>query len=430
MNILFVNYGGLRSNSIEHIFGFAGALEALGHSCTVALPEEESGRGVSLRLVGYDHVINGLPLFGEDASPDIIHAWTPRECVRRAVLPALRRYPDARLVLHLEDNEQWITARTAGVPYRQLLGCSPRECAYLVPPHCMHPHHGAAFLGQADGVTVITPSLADFVPEGIPVQSVLPGVDVRMFRPMPPDPALRRMFDIPENARLIYYPGGVNSMNRDDLLLLFQALPMINRQGLVCHLIQTGPHADEFIGQVDPSLRRYVHVAGYVDKDMVPRLMALADVLVQPGRLDMFNRYRLPSKIPQFLAAGRPVIIPDANIADLLEDDRDVLLLREGTSEEIARRCIELFMNPDKAARMGAAAAAFAQAHFDAESNTRRLLSFYESVTKRAAGSGGASPSVSRGWGALRWLDPLWMHSRLLRLKYRGLVRPDEDPVR
>ena len=50
---------------------------------------------------------------------------------------------------------------------------------------------------------------------------------------------------------------------------------------------------------------------------------ALADVLVQPGRAGPFNDYRLPSKLPEFLSAGRPVVLPATNLARQL---RDVLL--------------------------------------------------------------------------------------------------------
>jgi hypothetical protein len=44
-------------------------------------------------------------------------------------------------------------------------------------------------------------------------------------------------------------------------------------------------------------------------------LLALADLLVQPGKPDAFNDYRFPSKLPEFLSVGRPVILPDTNIA-------------------------------------------------------------------------------------------------------------------
>ena len=46
----------------------------------------------------------------------------------------------------------------------------------------------------------------------------------------------------------------------------------------------------------------------------LPALLRLADVLVQPGESNRFNTHRLPSKLPEFLASGRPVIMPRANL--------------------------------------------------------------------------------------------------------------------
>ena len=62
----------------------------------------------------------------------------------------------------------------------------------------------------------------------------------------------------------------------------------------------------------------------------IPGYLALADAYVQPGAPDDFNRYRLPSKLPEFLAMGRPVILPACNLGNELTDGENALLLREG----------------------------------------------------------------------------------------------------
>ena len=54
----------------------------------------------------------------------------------------------------------------------------------------------------------------------------------------------------------------------------------------------------------------------------IPGYLALADAFVQPGAADDFNRYRLPSKLPEFLAMGRPVVLPDCNIGHDLDARR------------------------------------------------------------------------------------------------------------
>ena len=79
----------------------------------------------------------------------------------------------------------------------------------------------------------------------------------------------------------------------------------------------------------------------------IPGYLALADAFVQPGAADDFNRYRLPSKLPEFLAMGRPVVLPDCNIGHDLVDGRSALLLSEGDGLEIAARVEQLLDDPE-----------------------------------------------------------------------------------
>ena len=62
----------------------------------------------------------------------------------------------------------------------------------------------------------------------------------------------------------------------------------------------------------------------------IPGYLALADAFVQPGGPDDFNRYRLPSKLPEFLAMGRPVMLPHCNIGHDLDARRERAAARAG----------------------------------------------------------------------------------------------------
>ena len=92
--------------------------------------------------------------------------------------------------------------------------------------------------------------------------------------------------------------------------------------------------------------------------------MALADVFVQPGKIDPFEDLRLPGKVPEFLAMGRPVLMPDVNISHLFKDGVDAVFLRTGSAEEIALKCIDLFSDPQQAGRIGRAGRLLAEKYF------------------------------------------------------------------
>ena len=69
---------------------------------------------------------------------------------------------------------------------------------------------------------------------------------------------------------------------------------------------------------------------GQVERRLLIDLLKSADLFVQPGRPGPFNDYRLPSKLPEFMAVGRPIVLPFANVGTRLRDGVDAMLLREG----------------------------------------------------------------------------------------------------
>jgi hypothetical protein len=71
------------------------------------------------------------------------------------------------------------------------------------------------------------------------------------------------------------------------------------------------------------------------------------------------------------------VLLPNVNIAHQFEDGVNAIILKEGTPEEITKRCLELFANPQKIEALGKAAREFALIHFDIQKQTQALLAAY-----------------------------------------------------
>jgi glycosyltransferase involved in cell wall biosynthesis len=132
-------------------------------------------------------------------------------------------------------------------------------------------------------------------------------------------------------------------------------------------------------------VKRHVLDLGFIEKAKLPKLLALADVLVQPGRTGAFNDYRLPSKLPEFLAIGKPVALPTSNLAALMQDGREAVFLPTGTPEEIADTCQRLFGDAALRASLAENGVQFARKYFDLATNTRELAKFYTETVARPA---------------------------------------------
>jgi GT2 family glycosyltransferase len=152
-----------------------------------------------------------------------------------------------------------------------------------------------------------------------------------------------------------------------------------------CKHVRTGINPPHYANELAALAAGNTIDLGFIEKARLAPLLALADVLVQPGAADTFNDYRLPSKIPEFLFAGRPAVIPLANLAREMIDGEHALLLSTGTPDEIAEKCLRVFNDPALAQRLREGARAFAHTHFDLKANTASLLAFYERVQANAA---------------------------------------------
>jgi len=398
LNLLFVNYGDFTTNSLNHIGGFANTLSAAGHACAVAVPDGlETLRHVADSLfipISHAEAVARPGLFPDGRPADVIHAWTPREGVRKCVLAYQRAVvaagkTPARLILHLEDNEHFLLENYTGRTLEQLRGMNPADLDGMLHERLSHPFRAESFLGLADAVTHIIGPLAENVPPGVPALLLFPGVDFQLYRPdlagSAEVVAERAALGLPPGERLVVFSGSNTFANEPEMRELYLAVALLNQQGVPCRLLRTGLNSPRFQAGLPEDVRRHVTDLGFVEKRRLPRLLALADVLVQPGHPGPYNDYRLPSKVPEFLASGRPVILPRANLAALMEEGREALFLGAGTPEEIAAACRRVFDDPALGATLGRHGAAFARMHFDLVHNTRLLADFYAVATARPA---------------------------------------------
>ena len=208
-------------------------------------------------------------------------------------------------VVHLEDNEDYLRSSALEMPVNERDRPQPMDLS--------HPTRYREFLRQADGVTMITEELKEFNVGDRPHHLMRPGIDADRFRPdlTPAEP--RERLGLRRDDFVLVYHGTMHYANQHEMMSLYLAVTLLRRRGLPVRLVRLGYTS---LGGVDPvgfgSLMDGIVELGRVPWHQIPNYLALADAFVQPGAPDDFNRYRLPSKLPEFLAMGRPVVLPIA----------------------------------------------------------------------------------------------------------------------
>ena len=384
MNLLLLAYGDYYSNGSIHVFNFANWLVELGHDCCVAVPDnKESVSNIGnpkFNNFNFAEILNGSQRFKNGLGPDIVHCWTPREIVRRMV-ESLHSRSKFKLVIHLEDDEEMVTASMTGRTVEGLRLASSKSLTDL-PIALTNPTQFKAFLGSADGITIITDQLKDYVPDGTRCHLLWPGVDIQKFTIS--ETLDRSTMGIAESENVVVYTGGVHPLIANEVRSLYLAIGLLNKRGCPTRLVRTGKNMCEFLLESDSWVRQFVTELGVIRWSEIPKVVAFADVLIQPGKATPFNSMRLPSKLPEFFAAAKPVLLPITNVGHLVRDGVDAVLTYGGSAEELCGCLQVLFRHESLRQTLGVNGRNFAKRYFDWATNTKGLAKFYETVLSDA----------------------------------------------
>ncbi|MDQ6809815.1 MAG: hypothetical protein M3Z64_10415, partial [Verrucomicrobiota bacterium] len=247
-NILFALYHDFSANSAVHVHNFANCLSDRDHAVAVAIPQSENAGtdfGEQRYSVCTFDEVDGewSDLFENGESPDILHAWTPRENVR-LFCEKVAGLCEATLFIHLEDNEELILEANFGRPFEKIA----RSRSIEIPKNLAHPRRYRAFIASAAGVTVIIDELARFVPSATPKLTLWPGAERKLFYPRPRDNDLLASLGIDPQATVLCYTGNVHSANAREVRSLYVAAAVLNREGIPTRLIRAGRDFCAFLG--------------------------------------------------------------------------------------------------------------------------------------------------------------------------------------
>jgi glycosyltransferase involved in cell wall biosynthesis len=312
---------------------------------------------------------------GDDFFCDLIHAWTPRERVRLFV-EKMRLKRKVPLIVHLEDNEEYLSEVRLGKPFKELASLPQEELDVRVQANAYHPLRGKHFLDQAQGLSVIINSLSRFNP-GHPLFVLPPTVDDQLFFPRSVNEKLRHQLEIPEETIVLVYTDNVHAGNLDEVGELYNAVSVLNQNGKAAVLLRTGQNI--VTGETGWNTSHEIPL-GWVKRDQLPNILAAADFLIQPGKPGPFNNERVPNKLPEYFAMGRPVVLPRTNLGLEVIHNQEAYVLHKAVGPEIARAVLEIVNDTQLRDRLSHGARSFYETHLASPRITPDLLAYYCSI--------------------------------------------------
>jgi glycosyltransferase involved in cell wall biosynthesis len=173
----------------------------------------------------------------------------------------------------------------------------------------------------------------------------------------------------PAGEPLVVFAG---SPQYDEAIrFVFAAMERVWEDVPDCRLVVTGANPSDpasrwLRGEAQRSGRdARLELAGYVDREELLRLYGQARALLVPLFDDLRSRARFPTKIGEYLAAGRPVVTNAVGeIPRYFEDGVDAVICPPGDALAFGERLSVLLRDPEGAAAIGRAGRALAERRF------------------------------------------------------------------
>lgn len=301
--------------------------------------------------------------------PDVVHAIDCRPVV---ILPALvARMLGAKLVISWWDlfgRGGTIATRSSGL-YRHTAGV-------------VEAFFERFFRRFADSATVISRQLqTELEALGYPSEKILLqrlGCDTKRFVPVGQREA-RLALGLPENGDILCYVGAIFP---DDLTILVDSirrLRCMGRREVRTILVGTPPVDERIAHELD-----IVHVPRQPLEAVFTYLCA-ADLCLLPAAGSVANMARWPSKVGDYLNAGRPVVsTPVGDLPALFAKFRLGFMAASATVECFTAALEEAFSNRSEWAAIGSNCRHFAESELDVSLLGRELVSLYAAISPSA----------------------------------------------
>jgi colanic acid biosynthesis glycosyl transferase WcaI len=328
--------------------------ERLGDARVIRTPIYPApNRGFGRRLLNHaSFSISSVLAAALPQRPDVVMAETPPlfTAVSAVAIARLRRAP---LILNVAD--LWPDSAVQLGALR-----NPRAIALAERMERFAYRHSAAITVATGG---IRRALLDRGEPSDKVIHLANAVDVERFA------ALEPLHDPP---RRVIYCGTVGLAQGVGTLL--DAAAKLAAPELEVLIVGDGAEREELTRRAEAEHLDNVRFLGRVSRERVPGLLGSADIAVLSLRdLPLFED-ALPSKLLEYMAAGRPVVASAAgDVAALLERARGGVVCPPEDAEALAQAIDRLAADPAWARELGAGGRRYVSAHYSRDAFVDRL---------------------------------------------------------
>ncbi|MEW6637187.1 MAG: glycosyltransferase family 4 protein [Actinomycetota bacterium] len=240
-------------------------------------------------------------------------------------------------------------------------------------------------LTGADAVLAVSKPLREYaISLGVAPEKahVVPnGVNTRLFRPDPPDPALKERWGL-DDGPVLGFAGGLRPWHGVEVLPALLERLVRRHPDARLAVVGDGPLRGELERDVrERNLSESVVFTGWLPHEEVAVLMRTFDVALAPYPRPDHDFYFSPLKLFEYMACGVPVVAASlGQIEEVVRDGETGLLYPPGQQEALFAACDRLLSDPELRHRLGSAAAKEIHARYTWDRNAARVTELAQSL--------------------------------------------------
>ena len=241
---------------------------------------------------------------------------------------------------------------------------------------------------SAAGIVVNTRTFHDHITaRGVAsdsIELVYNGIDPSMFKPRPKNLELLARHGLADRFTVAYV--GTLGLAHGLTLLIDVAERLAARSEIQFVLIGDGADREKLEAEVARRGLQNLHMLGLQPRDAMPDWIASIDVLLVMLRdLPVFETV-IPSKIFEFLAQERPVILAaKGEIRRMMAEADGALIIDPEVADQLVAAIEEVIERPDEARLRAEAGRRFVEAGFVRDDLARKMSAFLERVVRDSA---------------------------------------------
>jgi len=129
------------------------------------------------------------------------------------------------------------------------------------------------------------------------------------------------------------------------------------------------------------ALTGLVQFIGQRPRQEIPLLLSQGDIMALPRAAGMFSTAGFPTKLGEYLATGKPVVVTDTgDISQYLQDGVNAFITTPGDTVAFARALRRVMLRPEEAATVGRGGREVALKQFDTFVNCSRIVEFIQKL--------------------------------------------------